>query len=126
MSTSTIVWIVVVVIVVIALAAIIAGFAHRKRLESKRSTAQSIRDETTTTGAAEIASSRVQAQEAEARAARAPLEGGRAEKDAAGAHSGAPDQEARHEGPLPRADREDPDRDHHPQGYPPLPPTRRD
>jgi len=123
MSTSTIVWIVVVVIVVIALAAIIAGFAHRKRLESKRSAAQSIRDETTTSGADNIARSRVEAQEAEARAARARLEAERAQSEAAAAHRGSQAEEARYEDRLREADRVDPDVDHTADSYEPLRPT---
>jgi hypothetical protein len=123
MSTATIVWIVVVVIVVIALAAIIAGLAHRKRLESKRSTAQSIREETTTSGAQDIAESRVEAQEAEARAARARLEAESAEAEAADAHRGSQVNEARYEDRLREADRVDPDVDHTADDYQPMRPT---
>ena len=123
MSASTIVWIVVVVIVVIALAAIIAGLGHRRRLESKRSTAQSIREETTTQGAESIARSRVEAQEAEARAARARLEAERAEAQATDAKKGAQVEEARYEDRLREADRVDPDVDHTADDYQPLRPT---
>ena len=123
MSTATIVWIVVVVIVVIALAAIIAAVARRKRLESKRTTAQAIRQETATSGAEDTARARVEAQEAQARAARARLEAERAEAEAAESHRGAQVEEAKYEDRLREADRVDPDVDHTRDDYQPLRPT---